>query len=592
MKRLPFRRGVVLVLALAVLAAVALGLGVFGQERAAADPGVNLVITKTAVPSEATGVVNGGTITYTLTVTNTGDTATAAGVVIRDDMSGLENPVVTPGTGVTCTDVTLPIIECATDVAMGVGESRTVTIAATVSAASGYVYNGAYVDPLNGEPGEDNEDADDPEFDCGASGGNVNEGTDTAPPTEPDNYDCTRHGVAMPDLTITKTASPLETTAVSTGSTITYTLTVSNSAAATGTATNVLIRDTIGSNLTYASATPGSGVVCGDLTPPVIECTAASIAPGETRALTIAATVAASTGTLLNGAYVDPLNTITEINEDADDPDLDCSAVGEGSDAGAATEADNFDCTSHTATGLPDLTITKAASPSETTVVDTGDTITYTLTVTNSGAATATSVDIQDTIGSGLTLGSVTPGTGVTCGDTIAPEINCVAASIAAGESRTVTIVVSVSATSGTVLNGAAVDPDDDIDEVNEDADDPTLSCSAVGEGTDAGDADEADNFDCTSHAFTEASPTPTATPTAGQLLDCPLAGKWAMSVWDGLDDTATGTALDTCAGVTISAAYALDRVTNTWYRYFPGRPDINNLLTLDDMQAIFTFGQ
>ena len=54
---------------------------------------------------------------------------------------------------------------------------------------------------------------------------------------------------------------------------------------------------------------------------------------------------------MLNGARVDPANAITEANDDADDPSLDCTAVGEGSDAGDATEPDNFDCTSHTVGG-------------------------------------------------------------------------------------------------------------------------------------------------------------------------------------------------------------------------------------------------
>jgi uncharacterized repeat protein (TIGR01451 family) len=601
MKRLPFTRGGTLTLALAVLAAVAIALwlGVFSQKWAAASPGVNLVLTKQASPLETLGVVNGQTITYTLTVTNSGDTATATTVLIRDTLGTGLTYVSASGTGVTCDASALPVIDCTTAAVMTAGESRTVTVTATVSASSGYVYNGAYVDPL-GAIAEDNDDADDPEFDCGATGGNVGEGTDTAPATENDNYDCTRHGVAMPDLTITKTASsPAEGTTQPAGSTITYNITVINLAAATGTATNVLIRDTIGSNLTYASATPGSGVICGDLTPPVIECTAASIAPGETRALTITATVAASTGALLNGAYVDPNNTINEINEDADDPDLDCSLVGEGSDAGAATEADNFDCTTHTA-GSADLTITKTAtSPSESTAVDTGDPITYTLTVSNSSSATvtATNVLIRDTLGTGLTFVSATPGTGVTCGDTTPPVIECTAASIAPSGSATVTIAVTVSATSGAVLNGARVDPASAISESNEDADDPDHDCTAtganVGEGTDAGDATEPDNFDCTSHTLTTASPTPTPTTTAGQMLNCPFSGKWAISVWDGPSGTATSTALATCTGVTIVAAYSLDRTSNGWLVYFPGYgTDVNTLQTLSANQAILTLAQ
>jgi hypothetical protein len=75
-------------------------------------------------------------------------------------------------------------------------------------------------------------------------------------------------------------------------------------------------------------------------------------------------------------------------------------------------------------------------------------------------------------------------------------------------------------------------------------------------------------------------------------LLNCPLVGKWAMSVWDG-PTTSTGNALDTCTGVTIGAAYSLDRVSNTWYRYFPdAAAGINNLLNLSNNQAIFTFGR
>jgi fimbrial isopeptide formation D2 family protein/uncharacterized repeat protein (TIGR01451 family) len=597
MKRLPFRRGVVLVLALAVLAAVALWLGVFGQERAAAAAD-DLTVTVASTPVSGTTMASGSVISYVVTVT------ADAAIDVADDNITLEidlaNATFVAGTlvvsaGIICDTSGLPI-DCDIPEFAAAG-SKTVSFDARVG-ATGPVLAGAAIDlPVDG--------ADVGEFDEGTGGGDfaedegddetlncaaVGEGTDGGDATEPDNFDCTSHDVANAELTITKVASPAETTEVATGGTITYTLTVSNSALAAGTATDVLIRDYIGTGLTFVSATPGSGVTCGDTIPPQIECTVDSIAPGQTRAVAIAVTVAQASGAVLNGARVDPNNIIGEDIDDADDPDLTCTAVGEGSDTAPANEPDNYDCTSHTVAALPDLTITKTASPAETTAIDTGDTITYTVTVSNpaTAASTATNVAIRDTIGLGLTLSSVTAGTGVTCSDTVAPEINCTAASIAPGENRTVTIAVTVAASSGSVLNGAYVDPANAIPEVNDDADDPSLACGDVGEGTDTGDATEPDNFDCTSHSFAGASPTP----TAGEMVNCPFSGKWAMSVWDGPNDTATVIALATCTGVTIQAAYALDRTTNLWTHYFPGRTDINTLLTLDDMQAIFTLGQ
>ena len=595
MKRLPFRRGAVLALALAVLAAtaMALWLGVFREDQAAAAADAGLTVSVASAPISDTTVAPGSVISYVVSVTSDDATSAAGGnITLTIDLSNA-TLVGSPSSahGITCTG-TDPINCQVPDFGAG-GGTKTVSLDARVGAA-GPVLVGAAIDPpVDGtDVGEvdegtnalntDDDDGDDP-LDCDT----VGEGTDPSG-EEPDNFDCTSHAVANADLTITKTASPSEATAVALGSTIVYTLTASNASGAAGTATDVAIRDYIETaDLTLESVTPGSGVICGDITPPQINCTAASIAPGESRTVAIVVSVAATSGTVLNGAYVDPSNVITEGNEDANDPDLSCSAVGVGTDVDPPTEPDNYDCTSHTVTALPDLTITKTASPSEATTVDTGDAITYTLTVSNSGTGTATNVPIRDYIGDGLTFVLATPGTGVTCADTTPSQINCTATSIASGQSRTVTIDVSVSATSGAVLNGASVDPLNAITETNEDADDPTRDCGELGEGTDAGGATEADNYDCTSHTLTAVTPTP----TPGELLNCPFSGKWAISVWDG-PSTATADALATCTNVTIDAAYSLDRTTNQWSHYFPGRSDINNLLTLNDMQAIIALGR
>jgi hypothetical protein len=73
-------------------------------------------------------------------------------------------------------------------------------------------------------------------------------------------------------------------------------------------------------------------------------------------------------------------------------------------------------------------------------------------------------------------------------------------------------------------------------------------------------------------------------------MYNCPQAGKWAISVWSGQDGTDTGQALDAC-GVPVDVAYYIDPDTQTWLRYFVGRTEISNLLTLYDKQGIVARG-
>lgn len=83
----------------------------------------------------------------------------------------------------------------------------------------------------------------------------------------------------------------------------------------------------------------------------------------------------------------------------------------------------------------------------------------------------------------------------------------------------------------------------------------------------------------------------PGATPEGGQIQGCPQPGKWAISVWDGPIGTDIDDALDTCAGVSIRAAYAIDPQSQAWQRYFSDRPDLSNLSTLGFMQGLLTLG-
>jgi len=74
-------------------------------------------------------------------------------------------------------------------------------------------------------------------------------------------------------------------------------------------------------------------------------------------------------------------------------------------------------------------------------------------------------------------------------------------------------------------------------------------------------------------------------------MHNCPLAGKWAISVWDGSDGTDTGQALATCGAEAVAAAYYIEPDTQAWLRYFVGRAEVSNLLTLTNTQGVVVLG-
>ena len=76
-----------------------------------------------------------------------------------------------------------------------------------------------------------------------------------------------------------------------------------------------------------------------------------------------------------------------------------------------------------------------------------------------------------------------------------------------------------------------------------------------------------------------------------GSMHNCPQAGKWAISVWEGPDGTDTGQALATCGAGAVSVAYYLDPQTGGWLGWFAGRPEISNLTTLNDLQGVLALG-
>jgi uncharacterized repeat protein (TIGR01451 family) len=99
----------------------------------------------------------------------------------------------------------------------------------------------------------------------------------------------------------------------------------------------------------------------------------------------------------------------------------------------------------------PDVTITKANDPAG--VVLNGDPITYTMTVTNEGDATATAVAVTDQLPAGVTFADATPGCTEAGG-----FVTCALGDIGAGASLDIDVTVSVDeAFCGAIVNAADV---------------------------------------------------------------------------------------------------------------------------------------
>ena len=107
-----------------------------------------------------------------------------------------------------------------------------------------------------------------------------------------------------------------------------------------------------------------------------------------------------------------------------------------------------------------DLAVSKSDSPDP---VIAGETLTYTLSITNSGPSDATGVTVTDTLPSEVTFGSTSSGCAY---DSVTHKVTCTLGTLNNGATVTATIVVTVdSSTTGTITNTATVtatttDPD------------------------------------------------------------------------------------------------------------------------------------
>jgi large repetitive protein len=361
----------------------------------------------------------GGSLTYTLTVTNNGP-STATNVVITDTLPGgvtfvSASPGCTHNPGVvTCTISTLDE-----------NSNAIFLITVTVNAGvSGDITNNVSVT------------ADEPEPD-----------PDPNPNTDSETTTVTSQPVA--DLRVEKTDSPDPVTA---GDQLVYTLTVTNDGPSS--ATNVAVTDTLPASATYVSATPSQGSGCSE-TAGTVTCNLGNIANGASATITIVVipTVATPDPGIQNTATV-ASNTV--------DPD----------------NSDNTD-TENTIVNSPpartaDVSIEKADDPDP---VIAGNQLTYTVTVRNSeplGGENATHVTVTDPLPAGLIFGSAIPSQGICsfAGGTVVCELGDLTPQQIV--TITISVTVSPSALAGIITNVSTVSAGNDDNPGNNTAEEDT----------------------------------------------------------------------------------------------------------------------
>lgn len=378
------------------------------------DPVADLRLTKTV---DNPNPNMGDTITFTVTVTNDGPN-TATGVIVTDQLPpGLTFVSATPSQG-SYNNIT-GIWTVGT---LNAGASATLTIQAIVSAV-GALTNTAEVTASD-------------QLDPDSTPNNNN-------PTEDDQATVIIAG-QVADLSLQKV---VDNPTPGVGSTVTFTITLSN--AGPNTATTVVVQDQLPAGLSFVSYMASQGSynnITGIWA-------VGNVPAGSTATLTVVALVTAPES-ITNSAEV--------IAVDQPDPD----SVPNNNDP---TEDDQDDVVIEAQPA--DLTITKSHSGS----FAVGQSGTYTLTVTNIGAGSTTGpIIVTDTLPTGLTFVSGT-GPGWTCSAAL-QIVTCTSpGSLAPGASTTITLTVSVSreALPG-VINTVTVFTPDDTDPDNNSDDDPT----------------------------------------------------------------------------------------------------------------------
>jgi uncharacterized repeat protein (TIGR01451 family) len=377
-----------------------------GDMASANVPLPNLAITKT---DGVTTVYRGGTVTYTIVVTNS--SAYAVTGTVADTVPASVTGVTwtcTPSAGSSCAAASGAGNAINTSATLLAAGTATYTVSGTIAAgASGTLTNTATVAV--------------PAFLTDSNPAN-----NTASDSDTINLNA--------NLGITKTDGLAN---INPGSAVTYTIVVSN--AGPDASNGSIVTDTVPATITGVTWTCGSptgGATCGAASGGGNSInTTANLPSASSVTYTVSGTLSTTaTGTLTNTATVlTPASGVTDPN----DP--------------TRTGANNNSATDNTPiNSVPDVRIAKSHAGNFTVGVNG----TYTLTASNSGTlATSGTITVVDNLPTGLTIAAIPTGTGWNCSTTVVGSSTATCTSstvIAAGATSpnpiTVTVVVAPAA--------------------------------------------------------------------------------------------------------------------------------------------------
>ncbi len=367
-------------------------------ETTAVNARADLSVTKTDSPDPVNA---GGNLTYTLTVTNAGQ-SDAQNVSLADAV-----PANT--TFVSAMQTTGPAFTLTTPPVGGTGTftANLATLAAGATATFTMTVN----------------------VNAGTLGSTVISNTATVTSSTTDmnlanNSDTETTAVNATDLAVTKTDTPDPVIA---GTNLTYTIIVNNGAS--DPALSVSLTDSIPTNTTFVSCTAPAGWTL--MTPPVggtgtVTVTNPSVAASTMHTFTLVVNVNANT---LQGSTISNTATVSSSTPDSN-------------------TSNNTDTETTAVNARADLSVTKTDSPDP---VNAGGNLTYTLTVTNAGQSDAQNVSLADAVPANTTFVSAMQTTGPAftlmtppVGGTGTFTANL--ATLAAGATATFTMTVNVNA--------------------------------------------------------------------------------------------------------------------------------------------------